>query len=341
MNFKLAIAAAAVASTFALLPGCAVDAPQDEADIEEAGTSEDELSANAQKLVGAYHGTRQGVPPTFQGLVFSFDGTFFGDVDTGIRCITAPCPSSVHLEGRYSATKNYLRLSPKSGKAEGFYGRYRYSFVGSKLTISSTAYAPGWTNTLTKELSYCAQPSDCGAQGLIHPMCVGSWTCGVSKASSCGYQCGVFPPPPPPGTAIWPVTATKLVAESAGGGFTPPPPAGSTCAIGRQKYTLDRATRLLSWETCDWTGDGSPLHLKTGSTTITAAELATVNQAMNAVTIATEDMCGADKPLYQIKVTTPAGEKTYTDSFYRCQGGSRTYVDGIDGVFGALRAAAE
>ncbi len=40
-----------------------------------------------------------------------------------------------------------------------------------------------------------------------------------------------------------------------------------------------------------------------------------------------------------IKVTTPAGEKTYTDSFYRCQGGDRTYVDGIDAVFTAMRDA--
>ena len=62
---------------------------------------------------------------------------------------------------------------------------------------------------------------------------------------------------------------------------------------------------------------------------------------MKAVTIATQDMCGADKPLYQIKVTTPEGEKTFTDSFYKCQGGNRTYVDGINGVFTALRTAAE
>jgi hypothetical protein len=62
---------------------------------------------------------------------------------------------------------------------------------------------------------------------------------------------------------------------------------------------------------------------------------------MNGVTIATEDMCGADKPLYQIEVTTPAGAKTYTDSFYKCQGGNRTYVDGINEVFSVLRTAAE
>jgi hypothetical protein len=338
MNFKLATAAIFLASAFATLPGCAADAPQDEADQEEAAASEDELSSNAQRFVGAFHGEGSVRPPSFEGLVFKLDGTFFGDVDTGIRCIQAPCPSNVHLEGRYTSTKNYLRLSPKSGPANGFYGRYKVAFAGDNFTLTSTSIGAGWSNTLSKEISYCAQPSDCAGQGLIHPMCVGSWTCGVSKANACGYKCGIVTPP---ANAIWPASATKLVAETAGGGFTPPPPAGSTCALGRRKYTLDRATRALAWETCNWTSDGSPLHLKTGTTTITVAELAAVNAAMNHLTLATGDLCGADKPLLQIKVTTPAGEKTYSDSFYSCNGGNRTYVDGIDGVFGALSDAAE
>ena len=143
MNFKLSVAAACLASTFALLPGCAVDAPADEAEMEEAGTTEDELSANAKKLVGAFHGQSSVRPPTFQGLVFNADGTFFGDLDTGIRCITTPCPSSEHLEGRYTATKNYLRLTPKSGSTSGFYGRYRYTFVSDILTLTSASIGSG------------------------------------------------------------------------------------------------------------------------------------------------------------------------------------------------------
>ena len=57
MNFKLAVSALAVASAFAMLPGCAADVPVDEADAEEAETSEDELGANQRRFVGAYHGT--------------------------------------------------------------------------------------------------------------------------------------------------------------------------------------------------------------------------------------------------------------------------------------------
>lgn len=345
MIFKLAITAALLGSALAFAPGCAVDAPEDEADLEEAASSEDELSARAQRFVGAYHGQSSVRPPTFEGLVFKLDGTFFGDVDTGIRCIQAPCPSSVHLEGRYTATKSYLRLSPKSGPANGFYGRYRYVFAGEKLTLSSTSIGAGWSNSLSKKISYCAQPTDCGGQGLIVPSCMGSWTCGSGigsqSSNTCGWKCGSFPPPPPPADAIWPASATKLVAESFGSGFTPPPPPGSNCALGRQKYALDRSTRKLTWEACDRTGSNAPLLLKTGSATITTAELTAVNQAMNVVAVATDDACGADKPLMQIKVTTPAGETTYTDSFYRCDGGTRIYVDNIGGVFSALRAAAE
>lgn len=340
MNFKLAVSAFALASAFAALQGCSAEVPQDAADAEETEASVDELSANAQRLVGAYHGAGSTRPPSFEGLVFKLDGTFFGDVDTGIRCFRAPCPSNVHLEGRYSATKSYLRLSPASGAAaSSFYGRYRYTLsTKGKLSISSATIGAGWSNDLDKELSYCAQPSDCGGQGLIHPFCVGDWTCGDGAANTCGYQCGAVHPP---ASMIWPASATNVVAESPGGGFRPPSPPGSTCTVGHEKFSLDRASRVVTFETCDFAAGTAPLHLKTGTKTITVAALAKVEQAMNGVKISTEDMCGADKPFLSITVTTPAGAKTYTDSFYKCQGGNRTYVDNIDAVFGALRAAAE
>ncbi len=339
MSFKLAVSTVLVASAFALVPGCAADTSQDEAGTEEAAATQDELTSSAQKLVGAFQGTSPVHPPTFQGLVFAQDGTFFADLDTGIRCITTPCPSGAHLEGRYTATKSYVRLTAKAGApAADFYGRYRYTLTGKKLTLTSSTLGASWSNKLDKAPSYCAQPSDCGSQGIIHPQCVGSWTCGVSSANECGYRCGIVLPPP---SLIWPATATKLVAENSGGGFRPPAPAGSTCAIGHEKYTLDRATRHLAWETCESPDNVMPAHTQTGQKTLTVAQLGAVETAMNGVTIATLDMCGADKPLYQIQVTAPAGAKTYTDSFYKCQGGNRTYVDGINEVFSVLRTAAE
>ena len=339
MNFKLAVSALVLGCAFVSLQGCAADAPADEADAEkaekaeEAETSAAELTANAKKIVGAFHGASTARPPTFEGIVFAQNGTFFADLDTGIRCITAPCPSSAHLEGTFSATKSYIRLTAKAGTpSSDFYGRYKYTLNGDKLSFARTASGTTWLQSLGKEISYCAAAADCGGQGLIHPMCApGGWSC--SAANTCAFKCGGLPVD----SSLWPASATKLVAESPGGGFTPPAPPGSTCAVGKQKYTLDRATKVMTSEICELSG--GKLALKTATTTITSSELGQITTAMNKVTVATQDMCGADKPFLSITVTTPEGDKNYTDSFYRCQGGDRTYVDNIDGVFGAMRDA--
>ncbi|MDF2697895.1 MAG: hypothetical protein K0S65_6278, partial [Labilithrix sp.] len=322
MNWKFGVTALLVGSVFvAAIPGCALDTDEagEEGDAEETAATQDELTSNATKLVGAYHGAGGSLrPPTFQGLVFQQNGEFFADVDTGIRCITAPCPSNVRLSGRFTATRNYVRLAPKAGEAaHAYHGRYRYTLTskgGLSLSRAGASWA-NWTNQLDKELSYCAEPTDCNGQALIHPMCVGHWTCGEQR--SCGWECGV----PTPANEIWPADRTQLVAESPGGGFVPPAPAGSTCTIGRQKYTLDTATRKLAWEECAYPPNGQPYHLTTGSRVVSAAELGGVDAAMNDVAITTGGICGADKPMLSIKVTSASqGPKTYTDSFYSCMG---------------------
>jgi hypothetical protein len=160
-------------------------------------------------------------------------------------------------------------------------------------------------------------------------MCVGHWTCGAQN--TCGYACGVVVP-----DSIWPASATKLVA-SVSGGFMAPPPAGSTCQLSQQKYTLDVASKTLAWEVCERTAAG-PYAMTKGSKVIGAADYAAVDAAMDALTISKGDICGADKPYEKLEVTTPAGTKTYIDSFYSCQGNG-TYVDNIGGVFAALRDA--
>ena len=344
MNWKLGVTALLVGSAFlAAVPGCVADASDEaggDGDLEETAASQDELNSSAANLVGAYvgHAGASARPPTFEGIVFQQNGDFFADLDTGVRCITAPCPSHVRLTGRFTATRNYVRLLPKAGEqAHEYHGRYRYtrSKAGDLSLTRAGQSWKSWQNDLDKELSYCAEPADCGGQSIIHPMCVGQWTC--SEQRSCAWQCGV----PTPTNEIWPADRTQLVANSPGGGFTPPAPPGSTCTIGLQKYTLDIATKNLSWEKCDWQANDEPLHLVTGSRVISAAELATVDAAMNEVAIATDEICGADKPFLSIDVTSASqGTKTYTDSFYSCMGGGRTYVDGIDGVFGALRELA-
>lgn len=340
MNLKVSVATFVLGSVFLAIPGCADDAGDsaDEAAAEETAATQDELTANAAKLVGAFHGTSDGTAPapTFEGIVFQQNGEFFADVDTGIRCITTPCPSNARLEGRFSATKNYLRLNPNPGQqATEAFGRYRYTLTNDgKLSLTrTTAGSHHWHGELEKASSYCAAPTDCEEQALIHPMCVGHWTCGDQR--TCGYACGVIVPT----NSIWPADKTKLVAINQGGGFVPPPPAGSECGFGRAKYTLDIETLTLSSETCAAPASGGPLQIATKSRTITTSELAKIDAAMKKVKVTTKDFCGTDKQSLSIEVTsTSQGPKSYFDSFYACSGGGRTYVDNIDGVFGAFRA---
>lgn len=339
MNWKLGVAALVVgASVLAALPGCAADATDEageEGDAEELEATQDELNANAAKLVGAYTLSNSSPrPPRFEGLVLEQSSAFFAEVDTGIRCITTPCPSHVRLEGTFKATKSYLTLSPASGEpAHSFHGRYKYTLTSTgKLSLTRAGASwKNWSNKLAKQNSFCSEPTDCEGQSIIHPMCVGGWTCG--EPQTCSWKCGI----PTPTNAIWPADKQQLVAESHGGGFTPPPPAGSTCTVGRAKLTLDIATRKLSWQQCNWQTNGQPLHMESGSRVITVAELATVNAAMNEVTISDHDTCGADKPLMTLSVTSASqGTKKYIDSFYACQG-QGTYIDGIGSPFHALR----
>jgi hypothetical protein len=335
MNWKFAVTALALGCAFVGAPGCSADAGTDGDEMDDA--SQDELRVSAARLVGAYQGGTSAAarPPTFDGLVLNADGSFFADVDTGIRCIMAPCPSNVRLTGKFTATKTLLRLLPAKGEqAESFHGTYSYAFTGKKLSLSrSGANWKNWTNDLSQAASYCSEASDCNAQGIIHPMCVGSFSC---SSNACAYKCGVLPV-----ADVYPSDATKVVAHNAGGGFTPPPPAGSNCAVGAATYTLDRATKTVAWEQCELVNWQTPLTMKSGTTILTAKEMASVEAALEGLTISHAQMCGADKPYETITITSGSqGTKKYADSFYSCDG-KGPYVDNIGGVFSAFRDAVQ
>jgi hypothetical protein len=176
----------------AALGGCAVDAADAEA-VEESGESE--LSAAGKALIGSY------VDDTgaFKGLVLTHvkhgqRNEFWADVDTGVRCITTPCPSSERIEGTFTAgTKTItLRSTSASSFAQHLLGQYRYTKQGDKLTL----FRKDFSQSLAASVSYCAEASDCWSQDLIHPMCLGGWTC--SPQNTCGWKCGSFPVDPDP-----------------------------------------------------------------------------------------------------------------------------------------------
>jgi hypothetical protein len=284
---KLSVGLVALALVSVGSIGCAADtSPEgDGTDVEE---SADELTAAGKALIGSYKDDSG----AFKSLVLSSTkagqrNAFSADVDTGIRCIKAPCPSSEHIEGTFTAGSKTITLysTTASGFSKHLLGKYNYLVQGAKFSLSRKDFA--------QSLERLAD--------------------------------------------IWPSDATKLVAKQSGG-FMPPPPAGSTCT-NQHEYSLTLATRKLSYSSCEFNGN-LPRHLKTGTVTLTSAQLAKVNAAMNAVEIATRDICGADKPFETLTVSSPAGDKKYVDSFYSCQGGENVYIDNIGGVFGALRDAA-
>ena len=172
--------------------GCSA-ASDDLADEGVVADGEDELKSAAwEKLVGAYDVSDAPVrPPTLQHIVFSRDPRtgghrFFADVDTGIRCFRAPCPSTARVEGAFTATSRTLRLIPEGADAVALGGRYGYTLRGEKLELTKSGVA---TKLGKREGTYCAQAEDCFGQDFIHPMCMGRFTCTADQ--SCGFKCGI------------------------------------------------------------------------------------------------------------------------------------------------------
>lgn len=294
-----------------VVAGCSASA---ERSAPEGDSAESEIRT---RLVGAYvRGDGHETHPLAQGIVFKQDGTFFADVDTGIRCITTPCPSGVRVAGTFSTRGSRLTLSPRSGEAPSdFHGVYSARLRGDSLILARA----GRSQTLRQEVSYCAEVSDCSGQNLVVPRCLGYFTC---ETNQCAYRCGSRP--------IWPATATALDYRMSGG-FVRPGPDGSECGASDRHFSLDVATRTLRWEVCKVTDWQIPFVLDRGSKVLSTAEFQKVESTLSALSIVHSDMCGADKPFTVLTVATPSGAHKYYDSFYACleQG---DYLDDIGSV---------
>jgi hypothetical protein len=177
MKFSFVINGLAVGALWAI-QGCAADAANGEAG--EEGASAEELRASAARLVGAYQSAGESVrPPTFESLVFKPTGEFSADIDTGIRCVMAPCPSHVQLFGKFTATRSTLRLIPLPGEASNdFFGRYAYKLVDGKLSLERGGPENEWTDVLVASSVFPADATKLVAEN----------------------QGGGFAPPPPAGS---------------------------------------------------------------------------------------------------------------------------------------------
>ena len=128
----------------------------------------------------------------FQALVFTRSPErtghhYFADVDNGIRCVRAPCPSTSRQEGPYTVTSTTLTLSPadpRLGVVLPTNGTFQYTLRGTVLTLSRDGHVVA---RLTKAPSYCAEADDCAEQGLSILRCPGAFAC--TDARVCEYRC--------------------------------------------------------------------------------------------------------------------------------------------------------
>jgi len=186
-NFFLSsLVTLSLATPFALA-GCAADTSNEE-DV--VGETDEELTKAGKALIGSYKDDTG----AFRGLILTSvkqgqANEFVADVDTGIRCITTPCPSSERITGTFTAgTKTItFKSSTASQHVQHLLGKYNYLVQGSKFSI----WRKGFAQSLEKVPSYCAQASDCYGQDIIHPMCLGQFDC---AANACSWSCSNPPP---------------------------------------------------------------------------------------------------------------------------------------------------
>jgi hypothetical protein len=180
-------------------------------DAASSDDSEGALEIAGADLAGTYENSdRSGTsrPPTFEKLVLGRDGAFQLDVDTGIRCITAPCPSSTAVVGTFRSTRTTLTLAPvPGGVGSKYYGTYKLSRnelqdVGANITLTRTGSDwAGWKNVLVQTSAQSAAEAgieagtavgpEAGAEAGTSDDCFGAW---MDQNGSCRSPVdGVYP----------------------------------------------------------------------------------------------------------------------------------------------------
>lgn len=194
MQSKLFLGGFAVFS--ALMMGCGAS-PDASLDPTEGESADESRASTWERFVGSWEGSSG----PFHAVVFTRtpDGRghhYFGDVDTGIRCVRAPCPSSARVEGNFTANASAgtLTLNPATahpGTVLAYDGVFQFRLVGSSTLVLSRSGRE--VARLTRVVSYCTEADDCAEQNLITPRCLGYATCGDNNR--CGYRCGQPPRP--------------------------------------------------------------------------------------------------------------------------------------------------
>jgi hypothetical protein len=164
------------------LGGCAVDVAGDDT------LGADEVADEArvvswERFVGAWERDQGGLTAiVFTSTEEGRAHQYFADRE--VQCVRAPCPP-VREEGTFRATTRYLYLTQS-----GVTARFSYTLSDDTLTLRSGTRV---VHRFHRVASYCGtSASDCDAQSLIHPLCVGAFTC--TAEHRCAYRCGTTDP---------------------------------------------------------------------------------------------------------------------------------------------------
>jgi hypothetical protein len=106
------------------------------------------------------------------------------------------------------------------------------------------------------------------------------------------------------------------------------------------RETVTSSPATIAWDLCAWpTPDVQHSVFALGSRELTAAELATVNEALLHVHLGKSDLCGADKAVVTLDIQAHGSVGRYVDDFYGCQPApaGRTFVMGMDWIESAVR----
>ncbi|HEY3256033.1 MAG TPA: hypothetical protein VGJ91_18870 [Polyangiaceae bacterium] len=123
----------------------------------------------------------------------------------------------------------------------------------------------------------------------------------------------------------------QLELESSGGGLPP-------CSNGKDSYEVTRVPAHLTWVGCDYAK--SPPESVMGDRALSAAELDSVTQALQKVSVSSAKNCGADAGVVTLDLTTNSNVLRYADDFYSgcpwdAQAG-RTFVTGLNELAAVL-----
>ncbi len=178
----LACAPAALIAT-----GCAVDsASEPEATEDELKVAQASIAGNWERESGATAITSLTITTEAASTLGGMKGVKFSVVgDTGVRCVTTPCPSSFEAGGVAKATKTKLTLASYDKPTAEFaavLGDYTYK-IGSdgKLT---TKKAGASESAVFHRKAAVATPVYCGTRGTA--TCAAGQLCDREPAANCG-----------------------------------------------------------------------------------------------------------------------------------------------------------